>query len=179
MNKTTKLVVSALCLALCLLLPFVTGAIPEVGKLLSPMHIPVLLCGFLCGAPWGAAVGFIAPFLRYALFHMPPLFPMGTAMAFEMAAYGLVAGLVYRALQSKTKSKLPAIYAAQIAAMVVGRLIFGLCMAVLLRMQGNAYTLSAFLTSAFVKGAVAMALHLLVVPPIVMAVENSGLLRKK
>ena len=59
-NSVKKLVYSAICLALCLVLPFLTGQIPEVGSMLLPMHLPVLLCGFLCGGPWGAAVGFIA-----------------------------------------------------------------------------------------------------------------------
>ena len=61
MNKRTwKITYSAVCLALALVLPFLTGQIPQIGKMLSPMHIPVYLCGFLCGWPWGLAVGFIA-----------------------------------------------------------------------------------------------------------------------
>ena len=68
-----SLIYAALCLALCLYLPFLTGQIPQIGKALSPMHIPVLLCGFLCGWPYALAVGFIAPFLRFLLFHMPCL----------------------------------------------------------------------------------------------------------
>ena len=92
-----SLIYAALCLALCLYLPFLTGQIPQIGKALSPMHIPVLLCGFLCGWPYALAVGFIAPFLRFLLFHMPEM-PMGIAMAFELAAYGLLASLLYRAL---------------------------------------------------------------------------------
>ena len=60
-----SLIYAALCLALCLYLPFLTGQIPQIGKALSPMHIPVLLCGFLCGWPYALAVGFIAPFLRF------------------------------------------------------------------------------------------------------------------
>ena len=93
-----RLVYSAVCLALCLLLPFLTGQIPQVGKALSPMHIPVLLGGFLCGPWWAALVGLIAPVLRSLLFSSPALFPMATAMSFELAAYGLGAGLLYRLL---------------------------------------------------------------------------------
>ena len=37
------LVMSAICLALCLVLPFLTGQIPEISSKLCPMHIPVLL----------------------------------------------------------------------------------------------------------------------------------------
>lgn len=97
-----KLVIAAVCLALCMVLPFLTGQIPQIGQALSPMHIPVLLCGFLCSWPLAALVGFVAPLLRYVLFSMPPLFPTGVAMAFELATYGLISALLYRALPKKT-----------------------------------------------------------------------------
>ncbi|MBE6629112.1 MAG: ECF transporter S component, partial [Ruminococcaceae bacterium] len=74
-NKTLKMVLAALFLAMAYVLPFLTGQIPEIGAMLCPMHIPVLLCGFLCGWPWGLAVGFVAPLLRSLTLGMPPLFP--------------------------------------------------------------------------------------------------------
>ena len=83
-----KLTFSALFLALAMVLPFITGQIPEIGKSLCPMHIPVLLCGFLCGSPWGLAVGFIAPLLRSVVFGMPKVFPDAVVMAFELATDG-------------------------------------------------------------------------------------------
>jgi riboflavin transporter FmnP len=92
-RKTTRrLVLSAICLALCMVLPLLTGQIQQIGNMLAPMHLPVLLCGFLCGWPGGLAVGFIAPLLRFAVFGMPPIFPTGIAMAFELATYGTVCG---------------------------------------------------------------------------------------
>ena len=103
--KTKKLVLnvslSGMFLALAYVLPFLTGQIPEIGSMLCPMHIPVLLCGFVCGAPYGLVVGFIAPMLRSLTLGMPPLFSTATAMAFELAVYGLVAGLLYKALPKR------------------------------------------------------------------------------
>ena len=81
-EKTRKLVLSALFLALCLVLPLVTGGIPTIGNMLLPMHIPVLLCGLICGWPCGLVVGFVAPLLRSLLFGMPPMYPIALAMAF-------------------------------------------------------------------------------------------------
>ena len=81
---TRKLVFAALLLALAMVLPFLTGQIPQIGQALCPMHIPVLLCGFVCGPIYAMAVGFIAPLLRFALFGMPPIFPTGVSMAFEL-----------------------------------------------------------------------------------------------
>ena len=89
-SNTKKLVLSAFFLALGLVLPFLTGQIPEIGNMISPMHFPVMLCGFICGGPYGALVGLILPPLRFLLFQMPPLFPTGIAMALEMGTYGLV-----------------------------------------------------------------------------------------
>lgn len=63
-SPVRKLTYSALFLALAMVLPFLTGQIPEIGSMLCPMHIPALLCGFMCGWPWGLAVGFISPLLR-------------------------------------------------------------------------------------------------------------------
>ena len=77
--KVRRLTYAAICLALALVLPFLTGQIPQIGSALCPMHIPVLLCGFLCGWPWGLAVGFIAPLLRSVLFSMPPMVPGAVA----------------------------------------------------------------------------------------------------
>ena len=47
--NTKKLAYAALFLALCLVLPMLTGQIPQIGSMLLPMHIPVLLCGLVCG----------------------------------------------------------------------------------------------------------------------------------
>ena len=140
-EKTYKLVLTALFLALCLVLPFVTGGIPTIGNMLLPMHIPVLLCGLLCGWQYGLVIGFVAPLLRSVLFGMPPIYPVALAMAFELAAYGLTIGLVYTALH---KRGLAALYGSLLVAMVGGRLVWGVAEVVLLGMAGNAFTLQAF-----------------------------------
>lgn len=86
-----NLVLAAMFLALALVLPFLTGQIPQIGGMLLPMHLPVFLCGLICGWRYGAVVGFVAPLMRMALFGMPPLVA-AVAMAFELAAYGGIAG---------------------------------------------------------------------------------------
>lgn len=89
-NEIKKLTLSAMFLALAYVMPFLTGQIPQIGSMLCPMHIPVLLCGFFCGGPWGLVVGFMAPLLRSFVLGMPPLFPTAFCMSFELAAYGYV-----------------------------------------------------------------------------------------
>ena len=166
-----RMVTTAVCLALCMVLPFLTGQIPQIGSALSPMHIPVLLAGFLCGPWWAMAVGAVAPLLRFALFGMPPLFPTGTAMCFELAAYGLVSGILCRKLPKKAVN----VYLALIAAMLAGRLVWGIVMVVLMGLSGSAFTWAAFMAGAFVNAVPGIIVHILLIPIIVLALRKAGL----
>ncbi|MBO4378749.1 MAG: ECF transporter S component, partial [Clostridia bacterium] len=78
-NRLRRFTYAALYLAIAMVLPFVTGQIPQISSMLLPMHIPALLCGFMCGWKYGLAVGFIAPLLRSATFGMPPMIPTAVA----------------------------------------------------------------------------------------------------
>ena len=79
-----RLANAGMLFALGLVLPFLTGQIPEIGNLLLPMHLPVLLCGFVCGGIYGSIVGFTLPLVRSLIFGMPALFPSAVTMAFEL-----------------------------------------------------------------------------------------------
>ena len=167
-NTVKNIVLAAVCLALCLVLPFLTGQIPQIGSTLCPMHIPVLLAGFLCGPWWAMAVGAAAPLLRFALFGMPPIFPTGTAMCFELAVYGLVSGLLYARLPKKTAS----IYVSLIGAMLAGRIVWGVVMAVI-----SAFTWTAFLAGAFINAVPGIVVHILLIPVAVIALKKAGLIK--
>lgn len=170
--NTKNLVTAAVCLALCLVLPFLTGQIPQIGSALSPMHIPVLLAGFLCGPWWAAAVGAVAPPLRFALFQKPPLFPTGLAMCFELAAYGLISGLLYRRLPKRPAS----IYTALIAAMLAGRVVWGAVRVVLSGVSGEPFTWEMFMAGAFFKAVPGIVVHIVLIPLLVMALKRAGFL---
>lgn len=170
-RQTRKMTYAALYLGIALVLPFVTGQIPEIGKMLSPMHIPVLLCGFLCGWPWGLAVGFIAPPLRSVLFGMPALFPSAVAMAFELAAYGAVSGILYKVLP-KMKGK---VYLVLLIAMVAGRLVWGGAQFVLSGLAHSEFSAAAFLAGAVTNAVPGIVLHIALIPVVVMAMERAGL----
>lgn len=166
-----RMTFAAACLALCMVLPFLTGQIPQFGRQLSPMHLPVMLCGFLCGWPWALAVGLIAPPLRYLLFGMPPLFPNGVGMMAELAVYGAVTGLLYAKLP-----KCPVyIYLSLILAMLVGRAAWG-ATRWLLTCFGGAFTLQAFLGGAFINAWPGIVCQLILLPPLVMALRKARLL---
>ena len=171
-----KLVTSAVCIALCYVLPFLTGQIPEIGGMLSPMHIPVFICGFICGPTYGAVVGAVSPLLRSLTLHMPPLLT-ALAMAFELAAYGLLTGLLYPLFVKilKKNTHLPAILVSMLIAMVLGRLVGGAAKACVMGIQGNEYGLQAFIAAYFTGTAVGAVIHLIVVPAVTIALEKARL----
>ena len=166
--NTRKLVLSAMFLAMALVMPFLTGQIPQIGAMLTPMHIPVLLCGFVCGPLPGLAVGLIAPILRYALFGMPPIVPTGVAMAFELAAYGAVSGWMIQILPKKTGF----LYLALVISMLAGRMVWGAASALLLTARGGAFPLSAFLAGAFLNAWPGILCQLVLIPPLVQALNR-------
>ncbi len=165
------MILSALFLALAYVMPFLTGQIPEIGAMLCPLHIPVLLCGFICGWPWGLAVGFIAPLFRSLILGMPYLFPSAVCMAFELAAYGAVAGLMHRTLPRKK----PYIYCSLLCAMIVGRLVWGAAMFICLGIKGGSFTLAAFIAGAFTNAFPGIVVQLVLIPIIVMILESQKL----
>lgn len=168
-KQIQKLVYSALFLALTLVLPLLTGQIPQIGRALCPMHLPVLLCGFLCGWPWGMAVGFAAPFLRFAIFSAPPM-PNGIAMAFELAAYGFLAGFLSRRLTQKPVG----VYASLILAMVGGRIVWGVVRFLMAGLQGSEFPMSAFLAGAVLNSLSGIVLQLVLVPLLVLALRRAS-----
>ena len=173
-NSRTKLLLrhltcAAMCLALCLYLPFLTGQIPQIGRALSPMHIPVLLAGFLCGPWWAMVVGLAAPMLRHSLFLMPPLVT-AIAMSFELAAYGLFSGLLYQLLPKKRSN----IYVSLILAMLGGRIVWGIAMTIISGVTGSEFGWAAFIAGAFTSAVPGIIVHIILIPVLVMSLQKAA-----
>lgn len=171
MNKlpTKRLVLSGLFLALGLLFPFLTAQIPSLGSRLLPMHIPVLLCGFICGWPYGLIIGLVLPVFRSMLFGMPPMFPTAVAMAFELAAYGLMTGLLYKLLPKKNVS----IYASLILSMVCGRIVWGIVSFFLYGLNETAFTWEIFMAGAFLNAIPGIVIQIIIIPVAVIALSKA------
>lgn len=171
-SPARNVVLAALFLALAFVLPMITGHIPQIGSMLCPMHFPVLLAGFVLGGPWGLAVGFIAPLLRSVIFGMPPLFPTAISMAFELATYSFVSGVVYR----KVKHTLPMTYVALLTAMVAGRIVWGVVRFILAGLTGSSFPFSAFLSGALLTALPGIIAQLILIPLIITALQKNNLL---
>lgn len=171
-NSSKKLVLSGLFLALGLILPFFTGQIPAIGNKLLPMHIPVLLCGFICGWQYGSAIGFVVPLFRSVIFGMPPMFPIAIAMAFELAAYGLLSGLLHRILPKNKVS----IFISLISAMIGGRIVWGIVSYFLYGINGTQFTMEIFMAGAFINAIPGIIIQLILIPFIILTLERMELI---
>ena len=167
-DNLLKMIFAALFLALAYVMPFLTGQMPKLGSMLCPMHIPILLCGFICGWQWGLVIGLIAPLMRSLTLGMPPLFPVALCMAAELAAYGPFSGLMHRILPKRK----PYIYCSLLAAMVLGRLIWGAAMFACVGIKGGSFTLTAFLTGAVINAVPGIIVQIVLVPILVMLLEK-------
>ena len=165
-----NLVLSALFLAIGLILPFFTGQIKEIGDSLLPMHLPVMLCGLICGWKYGGTVGLILPFLRSLTFGMPPLYPNAVWMALELAAYGLVIGLLFS--RKKDYSRVYLLICLAIS-MLSGRIVWGIAKAVLLGVAGKPFGLEAFLVGGFVDAVPGLILQFILIPLIMEVIYRS------
>ena len=175
-SKINRLVYASLFLALALVLPFLTGQIPQIGAMMTPMHFPVLLCGFLCGWQWGIAVGFSAPLLRSVLFGMPVMYPNAFAMAFELAAYGFFVGFLFSHAKWQC---IKSLYRCLIMSMLLGRAVWGVVMTVILGLGADGFTLTAFLTSAFINAIPGIIAQLVLIPGIMLALNRTHLVHFK
>lgn len=175
MRETTKnMTLAAMFLAIGLVLPLLTGQIPQIGNMLLPMHIPVFLCGLICGWQYGAVVGLILPLVRYVIFGMPVLFPTGIAMSFELMTYGLVAGLLYGLSRWQCVLSL---YRSLLAAMVAGRIVWGIVQMVLLGVSNSGFTWQMFMAGAFLNAIPGIIVQLILIPMIMVALNRTGLVR--
>ncbi len=175
MNSTQKLTFTALFIALGLLLPMAFHMVggSMTGKLFLPMHIPVLLAGFLVGPAAGAVVGLITPGLSSVLTGMPPMVPMVPLMTVELFIYGLLAGLTYRFFE---QSLLPSL----LISMAGGRVVYGILGAFVLPLFGlQKVPLWAPITAGVLSSWPGIAVQLVVIPLIVSAAESLAVFNSK
>ena len=166
--RTNKIVLSGLLLAISVILPYFFHLFGMAGPIFLPMHIPVLVGGLLLGPVYGVAIGLLAPMLNSILTGMPPLFPVAVAMSFELATYGFLTGYLYNRV---TKN----IYAALIPSMLVGRAVSGIANYLILAGMGRTYTLTMFLTAAFVTSIWGIVIQIAFIPILVRSLRAMNL----
>lgn len=171
--KIRNLSLSAMFLALAFIIPLATGQVPQINAVLCPMHIPIILCGFICGKSYGFVTGAIAPLMRSVIFGTPVMFPTAIAMSFELAVYGLLSGLLFDLLPKKNVN----IYIAFIISKIFGRAVWGIAHFCLLGFDTERYGFSDFIATGITAALPGTAIQLLLIPVIIIIIKNKNLLR--
>lgn len=172
MTRIKKMVFTAVCAALCLVLPMAFHAIPNAGMVMLPMHIPVLLCGLICGWPFGMACGLLGPFIS-SFTGMPPA-AMLPSMMVECAAYGMVSGLMMRYV--RTGRTVADLYISMVTAMILGRVVAGFAKAWILAPGTPPF---AWVTTSLISGIPGIVLQLVVMPAVVLALTRARLIPER
>ncbi len=148
-------------LTIGIVLPFFISQIKEIGDSLLPMHIPVLLCGFICGPWYGFITGLMIPLFKSLISSMPPIYPNAIWMALELATYGFVAGYMYRI---KKNPSMGYTYICLVTAMLAGRIVWGITKAGLLGIGGKSFGVGAFIAGGFVDAVPGIVIQLVLIP---------------
>lgn len=163
--KTKKMILSGLFIAVGLILPMIFHTLNLSGSIFSPMHLPVMLGGFLLGPVYGAAIGFITPILSSILTGMPPLMPIMPMMALELLGYGFMTGLLF----TKTKK----IYISLILSIVFGRLCSMVGAFILSLTLAPQISPIPYVVSGVVNGLPGIAIQLIVIPALVKFITTN------
>lgn len=166
-NSIKNMTMAAVCVALCVVLPIAFHSIPDAGSVFLPMHIPVLICGMICGWPYGFLCGLVGPLLSSALTGMPPIAFL-PGMMVECAAYGMVSGLMLKYVH--TKSTYADLYIALITAMIAGRVISGIAKALIFT---PGLAMSAWITASFVTALPGILIQLVFLPSVVFTLMKA------
>lgn len=172
-NGTVKnLTLTAMFLAIGMILPMLTGQIQQIGNMLLPMHIPVFLCALVCGWRYGLPMALVLPVFRSLIFGMPPLYPTAVSMAFELATYAFTAGFLYERSRWQCTR---ALYRCMLISMIAGRVVWGIVQAALLGLGRNRFTFQAFIGGALLNAIPGIALQLVLIPAVMVALDRTKL----
>ena len=171
MSPVKKSIITAVCIALCVVLPQAFHAIPNAGSIYCPMHMPVLLCGLICGWQYGLLCGIAGPLVSALITGMPPAAVL-PGMLVECAAYGALTGLMMQLVH--TKKVYPDLYISLLVAMLGGRIISGIAKALIF--SAGSYSMTAWVTGSFVTSLPGIIVHLVLIPSIVYALMKAKLI---
>lgn len=172
MSSVKRITLCAVCIALCYVLPIAFHAV-GLGSILSPMHIPVLLCGLLCGGGYGFMCGVIGPVVSHLLGGMPPLL-MLVRMIPELCVYGLAGGMAMKYI--RTGRNTADIYISLAIAMVAGRVVGGIATAIFYTVTSGVYSIALWAASYFVESIPGIVAHLILVPVLVLTLQKAKLI---
>lgn len=175
MSSVKQACITAVCIALCYVLPMSFHAL-GLGSVFLPMHIPVLLCGMVCGGGYGLFCGITGPVLSCVLSGMPTATGL-ISMVPELVIYGLVSGLVMKHL--RTKNLYADLYIALTAAMLLGRVAGGVASACFYMGTGEAFSITIWAASYFVSTLPGIVSQLILIPILIITLMKARVIPKR
>lgn len=166
---TREMTLTSMFIALGLIVPMIFHTFHLGGPIFLPMHLPVIMCGFLVGRKQGLLCGLIVPLLSSLLTGMPPLFPTAFVMSIELGTYGFVTGWLGKKIN---------VYGALILAQCIGRITGAVASFILLGLASKPFILSTYITSVFVTALPGILLQLLLIPMGIIFLQRVGVIRK-
>lgn len=174
MSVVKKSIITAVCIALCYVVPLLFHGVQNAGRVFLPMHLPVFLCGLICGWQYGLLCGLAGPALSSLLTSMPPA-AMLPSMMLELAVYGCVSGLMMRFI--RTKNTYADLYISLIAALLCGRVVAGLMQALIF--SKGAYSITAWVSGYVVTSWPGTLIQLVLLPSVVFALMKAHLIPER
>ena len=176
---TIRITLSSLLIAIAYILPFFTGNIPQIGSMLCPMHLPIIICGFLCGWKYGLIAGIVTPLLRSLTIGMPNIYPSAITMALELGCYGFVSGIIFNVFKRNNKITILTIYITLISSLLMGRIVWGLGNYTLTLIdQTFNFNFNIFLAGAFINAYPGIILQLILIPPFILLFNKLDMIKK-
>lgn len=174
MTSVKKSIICAVCIALCYVLPLFFHGIQNAGSIFCPMHIPVFICGLICGWQYGLLCGVAGPAISSALTGMPPIAYLPT-MIVELVIYGVVAGLLSKYV--RTKNTYVDLYVSLIVAIGLGRIGAGIARALIF--TRGAYSMAMWISGYVVTSWPGTVIQLVFIPSIIFALMKAHLIPER
>jgi thiamine transporter ThiT len=174
MTSVKKSIICAVCIALCYVLPLFFHGIQNAGSIFCPMHIPVFICGLICGWQYGLLCGIAGPTISSALTGMPPIAYLPT-MIVELVLYGVIAGLLSKHV--RTKNTYVDLYISLIVAIIIGRIGAGAARALIF--TKGSYSLAMWISGYVVTSWPGTVIQLAFIPSIIFALMKAHLIPER
>lgn len=163
-RKINEMIKCSALIGIGVLMPIILHLFGAAGPVFLPMHIPVIVGGFVLSAPYAAIVAIVTPIVSSLLTGMPPVYPILPIMVIELTCYAIVVNVAYNKLKISAPLSL-------LMSLILGRIGAGVMVAVLvLTMELNLDPIM-FVKSAIITGIPGLIVQVIVIPRIVKALN--------
>lgn len=171
LSPVKKSMISALCAAMCIVLPQTLSIIPGTDGVYGALHMPVLLCAFVCGGGSGFVCALIGLCLSSLIAGTPTLMMLPVLLA-ECMSGALVTGLIKKLCSFRKPERDIALCFG--AGTILGRLGGAFVSALLFSFEATGFFI--WMGGYFISAMPGMIVQMVLLPILVIALSNGGLI---